>query len=380
MLLHSFELRAFHCQNRAFQQRWSPNPLAMNADSKEFLQRLVETPSPSGYEHNVQKLVRDRIRPWSDEVRTDVMGNVFGIRNPAGSPRIMLAGHCDQIGFIVNHITDDGFLHLDPIGGVDPVVATSQRVSIMTRAGLVPGGIGRKAIHLMDDEDKKKVPKIHDLYIDIGATSKEDTLKLVSIGDAGIFLQPYIELANNRAVSMAFDNKMGTWIVTETLRLLHGQTFDACVIGVSTVQEEIGLRGATASAFSSEAQVGIALDVAHATDTPGIEKKRAGDFYVGKGPMIYRGANINPRVFELLVSAAETENMPYQVASAARGTGTDANPMQLSRGGMATGLLSVPLRYMHTPNELLSLDDLENTARLLAAFCANLKKDQDFTP
>ena len=352
----------------------------MNADSKDFLKLLVETPSPSGYEHDVQKLVRKRIKPWCDEVRTDVMGNVFGIRNPSGKPRIMLAGHCDQIGFIVNHITDDGFLHLDPIGGVDPVVATSQRVSIMTGKGLVPGVIGRKAIHLMDEEDKKKVPKIHDLYIDIGATSKKDTLKLVAIGDAGIFLQPYIELANDRAISMAFDNKMGTWIVTETLRLLHKRSFDGCVIGVSTVQEEIGLRGATASAFSSEADVGIALDVAHGTDTPGIEKKRAGDFHVGKGPMIYRGANINPHVFDLLVAAAEKEKIPYQVASAARGTGTDANVMQLSRGGMATGLLSTALRYMHTPNELLSLEDLENTARLLAAFCARLKKNQDFTP
>jgi putative aminopeptidase FrvX len=352
----------------------------MNADSKDFLKQLVETPSPSGYEHDVQKLVRDRIRPWSDNVRTDVMGNVFGIRNPEGKPRIMLAGHCDQIGFIVNHITEEGFLHLDPIGGVDPVVATSHRVSIMTRNGLVPGGIGRKAIHLMDDEDKKKVPKIHDLYIDIGANSKEDALKLVSVGDAGIFLQPYLELANDCAMSMAFDNKMGTWIVTETLRLLHRRQFDACIVGVSTVQEEIGLRGATASAFSSEADCGIALDVAHATDTPGIEKKRAGDFHVGKGPMIYRGANINPRVFDLLVASAKAEKIPYQVASAARGTGTDANPMQLSRGGMATGLLSVPLRYMHTPNELLSLTDLENTARLLAAFCASVRKDHDFTP
>ncbi|HEY4285003.1 MAG TPA: M42 family metallopeptidase [Chthoniobacterales bacterium] len=352
----------------------------MNRDSKEFLKQLVETPSPSGYEHEVQKLVRHRIKPWCDEVRTDVMGNVFGIRNAAGKPRIMLAGHCDQIGFIVNHITEEGFLHLDPIGGVDPVVAASQRLTIMTRRGLLPGVIGRKAIHLMDDEDKKRVPKIHDLYIDIGATRKKDALKLVSIGDAGVFLQPYIELTNDRAVSMAFDNKMGTWIVTETLRLLHGRRFDGCVLGVSTVQEEIGLRGATASAFSSEAHVGIALDVAHATDTPGIEKKRAGDFHIGKGPMIYRGANINPRVFDLLVDAAEAEKIPFQVASAARGTGTDANVMQLSRGGMATGLLSVPLRYMHTPNELLSLEDLENTARLLAAFCASIKKKHDFTP
>ncbi len=354
--------------------------MTMNADSKDFLKQLVETPSPSGYEHEVQKLVRERIRPWCDEVRTDVMGNVFGIRNPGGKPRIMLAGHCDQIGFIVQYITKEGFLHLEPIGGVDPVVATAQRVSIMTQSGLVAGVIGRKAIHLMDDEDRKKVPKIHELYVDIGATREEDARKRVSIGDAGVFLQPYIELANERAVSMAFDNKMGTWIVTETLRLLHRREFSACVIGVSTVQEEIGLRGATASAFSSEADVGIALDVAHGTDTPGIDKRKAGDFHVGKGPMIYRGANVNPRVFDLLVAAAEEEKIPCQVASAARGTGTDANVMQLSRGGMATGLLSVPLRYMHTPNELLSLSDLEDTARLLAAFCAKLAADQDFTP
>jgi putative aminopeptidase FrvX len=352
----------------------------MDTAGKNFLKQLVETPSPSGYEHDVQKLVRERIRPWCDSVRTDVMGNVFGIHNPKGKPRIMLAGHCDQIGFIVQYVTDEGFLHFEPIGGVDPVVATAQRVSIMTRHGLVPGVIGRKAIHLMDEEDRKKVPKIHELYIDVGATSKADARKLVSIGDAGIFLQPYVELANERAVSMAFDNKMGTWIVTETLRLLHGRKFNACVIGVSTVQEEIGLRGATASAFSSEAVVGIALDVAHGTDTPGIEKTKAGDFHIGKGPMIFRGANINPCVFDLLVTAARKQKIPHQVASAARGTGTDANPMQLARGGMATGLLSVPLRYMHTPNELLSLTDLEDTARLLAAFCAKLDKDQDFTP
>ena len=352
----------------------------MNTDSKDFLKLLVETPSPSGYEHNVQKLVRDRIQPWCDSVRTDVMGNVFGIINPESRPRIMLAGHCDQIGFIVNYITDDGFLHIEPIGGVDPVVATSQRVSIMTRSGLVPGVIGRKAIHLMDEDDRKKVPKMHDLYIDIGVSSKEEVLTLVAYGDAGVFLQPYLELANERAVSMAFDNKMGTWIVTEVLRLLHGKQFQACVVGVSTVQEEIGLRGAYTSAFSSEAEVGIALDVAHGTDTPGIEKKRAGDFKVGGGPIIARGANINPRVFELLVEAAEAEGIAYQVGPAAKGTGTDANAMQLSRGGMATGLLSVPLRYMHTPNELLSLTDLENAARLLAAFCSRLETKQDFTP
>ena len=159
-----------------------------------------------------------------------------------------------------------------------------------------------------------------------------------------------------------------------------GSSFEAGVVGVSTVQEEIGLRGATTSAFSSAADVGIALDVAHGTDTPGIEKKKAGDFKVGGGPIVARGANINPRVFELMMATAEAEGIAVQVSSAARGTGTDANVMQLSRGGMATGLLSVPLRYMHTPNELLALEDLENTARLLAAFCRRLRQDQDFTP
>ena len=352
----------------------------MNPDSKAFLKKLVETPSPSGYEQDVQKLVRERIKPWCDEVKTDVMGNVFGIRNGGGKPRVMLAGHCDQIGFIVQYITDDGFLYVEAIGGVDPTVAVSQRVSIMAKGGFVPGVIGRKAIHLMDDDDRKRVPKMHDLYIDIGVNSKKAALKLVSIGDAGVFTQPYTELANECAVSMAFDNKMGTWIVTEVLRLLHGKKSDACVVGVSTVQEEIGLRGAQTSAFSSEAEVGIALDVGHATDSPGIEKKKTGEYRIGQGPMIFRGANINPVVFKLMVETAEKEHIPYQVGSAARGTGTDANVMQISRAGMATGLLSVPLRYMHTPNELLSLDDLENTAKLLAAFCARLKKGQDFTP
>ena len=352
----------------------------MDTDSKSFLKKLVETPSPSGYEQDVQKLVRDRIKPWCDEVKTDVMGNVFGIRNPAGTPRIMLAGHCDQIGFIIKYITEDGFIYVEAIGGVDPTVAVSQRVVIMTKNGLVPGVIGRKAIHLMDDEDRKRVPKMHDLYLDIGANSKKAALKMVAMGDAGVFVQPYTELANDCAVSMAFDNKMGTWIVTEVLRLLHGKKIDACVVGVSTVQEEIGLRGAQTSAFASEAEVGIALDVGHATDSPGIEKKKTGETHVGQGPMIFRGANINPVVFKLMVETAEKEKIPYQVVSAARGTGTDANVMQLSRAGMATGLLSVPLRYMHTPNEMLSLDDLHNTAKLLAAFCARVKKAQDFTP
>src|SRR5438093_5958544 len=235
----------------------------MNPDSKDFLKQLVETPSPSGYEQTVQKLVRERIKPWCDEVRTDVMGNVFGVRNPEGRPRVMLAGHCDQIGFLVRYINEDGFLYIEPIGGVDLTVATSQRASIITSRGLVPGVIGRKAIHLMEDEEKKKAPKIEDLYIDLGAADRKEAQKLVSIGDAGVFVQPYTELTNDRVVSMAFDNKMGTWIVTEVLRLLHKKKFDACVIGVSTVQEEIGLRGAQTSAFASEAEVGIALDVAH---------------------------------------------------------------------------------------------------------------------
>lgn len=352
----------------------------MRKESTEFLRELVETPSPSGFEQPAQKVFRKYVKPYADKVVTDVMGNVCAIRGKSGKPRIMLAGHCDEIGFIIHHITDSGFLHFRAVGGVDPTVAVAQRVIINTDKGQVPGVVGRKPIHLMDADDRKAVPKMHNLWLDIGAKNKKEAERMVSVGDAGVFVQGFQMLKNNTAASMAFDDKMGVFLVAETLRLLEKKKFPAAVYGVSTVQEEVGLRGARTSAYWTEAEVGIALDVGFAVDHPGVDKTKVGDLALHRGPMICRGANVNPRVFKLLVETAKAKKIPYQIEVAPGGTGTDANVMQLSREGMATGLVSVPLRYMHTPNEMISLVDLDNTAKLLAGFIERLEPRMDWTP
>jgi putative aminopeptidase FrvX len=352
----------------------------MRKESLEFLTELVETPSPSGFEQPAMGVFRRYVQPYAASVQTDVMGNCTATLNPKGSPCVMLAGHCDQIGFIVNYITDKGFIHFRTIGGVDPTVAVSQRALISGDKGPVEGVVGRKAIHLMDPDDRKLVPKLHDLWIDIGAKSKADALKRIAIGDSGVFVQSFAELANKTAVSMAFDDKIGSYVVAETIRLLADRKIKACVKGVATVQEEVGLRGATTSAYSAEAQVGIAIDVGFAVDHPGVEKKKVGDLALHKGPMVCRGANINPVVFDMLVKTAKALKVPYQIEVAPGGTGTDANVMQLSRAGMATGLISVPLRYMHTPCEMLSIADVDNTCKLLAGFIERIAPKTDFTP
>jgi putative aminopeptidase FrvX len=277
----------------------------MRKESLDFLKLLCETPSPSGFEYEAQGVFRRYVRPYAAQVKTDVMGNAYAIANPKGRPSVMLAGHCDQIGFIVKYVSDEGYIYFDFIGGVDPTVVSGHRVGIMTKKGLVPGALGRKAIHLMDAEDRKRVPKADDLWIDLGMKSKREVERKVSLGDPGVFVQPFAELAGDRVVSMAFDDKMGTFIVAEVMRLLSGKTYKACVYGVSTVQEEVGIRGARTSAYETAADVGIALDVGFAVDHPGVDKKRSGDLALGKGPMICRGANCNHKVFDLLVDTAK---------------------------------------------------------------------------
>jgi endoglucanase len=292
----------------------------------------------------------------------------------------MFAGHADEIGFLVRYINDEGFLYFGPVGGWDAEVVIGQRVTIHTAAGPVRGVIGKRAIHLMDEEDRKKKSELHTLWIDIGVKDRAEAEKVVGIGDSVTMAAGFDHLQGDLAVAKSFDDRMAVFVVAETLRLLAGKNLQAAVYGVSTVQEEIGLRGAATSAFGIDAQVGIAIDVCHACDYPDADKRKVGDIAVGKGPVISRGANINPRVFNLLVQAAREEGIPYQVEAAPRGTGTDANAMQLSRAGMATGLVSVALRYMHTPTEVLSLGDLENACRLCAAFAARVTVDLDWTP
>jgi endoglucanase len=354
----------------------------MRPDSLEFLKAIVNAPSPSGYEEPAAKLYRDYTRPLADLVTTDVHGNVTAVLNPDAPMKVMLAGHLDEIGFIVHHIGDDGLLYFKGIGGHDSVIPVGQRVWIHGKER-VAGIIGRKAIHLQEEDERKKKPELKDLWIDVGASARAEVEAVVQLGDIVTFQYEFQPLMGDRATARGFDNKMGAFIVAESLRLLKedgGLDPGVGVYAVGTVQEEIGLRGARTSSFSIDAQTGLAVDVNHAVDYPGVSKSRYGQLDIGKGPSVSRGPNTNHVTFRLIAEAAREDGIPYQVSVNPAGTGTDANAMQLNRGGMATGLLGVPLRYMHTPCEMLSLKDVEDCARLMAAYCRRVKPDTDFTP
>lgn len=352
----------------------------MDARAKKFLEDILQTPSPSGYESQLQSLVRQYVADFADQVESDVHGNLYVCRNPGASRRLMLAGHCDQIGLIVNHIDDQGFVYIQSIGGWDPIILVGQRMCIWTQNGPVHGVLGRKPIHLLTDEERKQVPKLKDLWLDIGAANRAEAEKLVRIGDPVTLELRIHPLANNRIASPALDDKCGTWVVIEALRRMDPGKLSWAVYAVSTVQEEVGLRGAKTSAYRVDPEVGIAVDVTHATDCPTIDKKEEGDIALGKGPVIYRGPNMNPRVVELLMKTAETHQIPHQVGASGRITPTDLNPIQVSRGGVATGLVSIPNRYMHSPVETVSLDDLDRAADLLARFAESLTPDLSFIP
>jgi len=345
-----------------------------------FFKNVLETPSPSGYESPLQEVVRRYASVFADEVKTDVHGNVMAVRNPKAPRRVMLAGHCDQIGLIVQYIDAEGFIYIQSIGGWDPQVLIGQRMTVWTEGGPIVGVIGRKPIHLLTEEERKQVPKLKDLWVDIGVKGKEEAEKLVKIGDPVTVELAYRELRNGRSVSPAMDDKCGLWAVMEALRRLDPTKLAWAVYAVSTVQEEVGLRGARTSAFGIDPEVGVAVDVTHATDCPTIEKKEEGDIALGKGPVIERGPNMNPKVVRRLVQTAEEQKIPYQMAASGKATGTDANSIQVNRAGVATGLVSIPNRYMHSPVEMISLDDLDHAANLLARFCEGLTAGEDFTP
>jgi endoglucanase len=352
----------------------------MHEASLSFLKNLLETPSPSGFERPVQDIVRAWAGSYADEVRTDRHGNVIAALNPEGQPRIMLAGHCDQIGLMVQHVDENGFLYVQPIGGWDMQILLGQNLTVWTKDGPVSGVVARRAPHLLTNEERNKVPQFQDVWVDIGASDRKDAEGCVRHGDPVTFALGYRELRNGLALSPAMDDKVGVWTVMEALRLLKGRPLSAAVFSVSTVQEEIGLRGATTSTYGVRPTVGIAVDVCHATDTPGNDRKQLGDTKLGDGPALFRGPNINPRVFDRLEETARAHEIAVQVRGAPRATGTDANTMQLSRDGVATGLVGIPNRYMHSPVEVVCLNDLERAARLLAEFCAAATPQMDWTP
>ena len=352
----------------------------MQEASHTFLKSLLETPSPSGFERPIQDVVRAWARPYADEVRTDRHGNVIAVLDPRGQPRVMLAGHCDQIGLMVQHIDDHGFLYVQPIGGWDMQVLLGQKLTVWTQEGPVAGVVSRRAPHLLTAEERNKVPQFTDVWVDVGAKDRAEAESWIRHGDPVTFALGYHELRNRLAMSPALDDKVGVWTVMEALRLLKGRALQAAVYCVSTVQEEVGLRGAATSTYGIHPAVGIAVDVCHATDTPGNDKKQLGDTRLGGGPVVFRGANINPRVFERLEESARQFELAVQVRGVPRATGTDANVMQISRDGVATGLVGIPNRYMHSPVEVACLDDLERAARLLAEFSAAVTPQMDWTP
>ena len=351
----------------------------MDDRSLDFFKRLLDTPGPSGFERAPARVWREEAARFA-KVEADVAGNCYATVNPGGKPRVMLTGHLDEIGVMIVHVDDDGFLYFAPIGGWDPQVLVGQRVRLEGRAGPVAGVVGKKAIHLIKADERDKASKITDLWIDIGVKNKAEALEHIRVGDAGVLSGGLVELPNQRWVSRSIDNRVGSFVVLEALRRLAAQPPAACAVAVGTTQEEIAYTGggARTSAFGLEPDAAIVVDVTHATDSPGVEKKEVGDFKLGGGPVLSRGSAASPVVFDQLVAAAEAEKIPYGIEAAPRGTSTDADAIYTARRGIATGVVSVPCRYMHSPNEMVSLEDVDRVARLLAAFARKLTPDVSF--
>ncbi|WP_217952609.1 M42 family metallopeptidase [Adlercreutzia caecimuris] len=348
----------------------------------KFLKQLLETPSPTGFEEPAAALVRERLSDVADEITTDTMGSVRALLAGAeeGAPTLMLAAHMDEIGLMVTYISDEGFLSVASLGGVDAAILPGMRVDVHTASGVLRGVVGRKPIHLIELDERKNVTPLSSLVIDLGMKPKR-VKKLVSVGDPITFGVGFERFGDGMAVSKCFDDKCGVWIacrVIEELAKAGGAPGD--FIAAATTQEEIGTRGAMTSAHAVNPDVALAFDVTHATDYPGIDAAKYGKIVCGEGPVIARGPNINPVVFERLVAAAKAEGIPYQLEAEPSVTGTDARAIQVARDGIPTGLISVPLRYMHTPTEVVCLADLQATVRLIVRFARDLSADASFVP
>ena len=341
-----------------------------------FLTSLLNARSPSGYEAEAQEVFEKYVKPAADTYTGDALGNRIATLNPSGDPTLMMAGHMDELGLIITYVNKDGFIYFDTIGGHDRSVISGRRVVIRTAQGDVKGVTGKRAVHLMDEADRKKVPEIHEIWIDIGAASKKDALERVAIGDAVTYDAGFEVIHGTIAAARAFDNKVGAYVVGEALIRLsrEARRTAAKVVAVATSQEEIGTRGAIGSAYSVDPQVALVVDVGHATDHPDCDNRKYGETKLGAGPIICRGPNISHKVFDGLVKAAKKLKIPYQVESDPRPTGTDARAIQVARGGVATGVVSIPLRYMHTPSELVDLEDVERCVKLFAEFARGITK------
>ncbi len=347
----------------------------------EFLDRLLTATAPSGYETPAAEVWREHARSFTDDVESDTVGSSVArvAAGGDGAPLVGLVGHIDEIGLVVKHITSEGVLRFGTIGGWDPQVLVGQRVTVLTSKGPVAGLVGRKPIHLLEDDERKQVAKLEQMYIDIGASDRDDAARVVSIGDPAVIAAAPQELANGRIASKAMDNRLGAYIVLEAARRAAAEgaaKWD--VAAIAAAQEETTFAGARTSAFALDMQACIVVDVTHASDIPDIDEAKTGDAKLGHGPQISRGANLHPRMTELLVETAEAESIPFNIAVPGKHSGTDADAIHFARAGVPCGLVSVPLRYMHSPVETVQLSDVEHAVELLAATCLRLDPQADF--
>jgi endoglucanase len=352
----------------------------LSDSSYAFLKRLLETPGPSGYERAAAGAWRDEARAFA-RVSADVLGNSYAETGPEDGPVILLAGHVDEIGLIVTHVDEQGYVYVGPVGGWDPQVLVGQRVRFLGREGPVLGVVGKKPIHLMKPEEREKASKLTELWVDIGATTRDEALARLEVGDAGVLDQPLLELPNGRLVSRAIDNRVGAFVVLEAARRYAERPGAARVVAVATTQEEIGYRGggALVGAVRLEPVMSVVVDVTFATDHPGVEKKEIGEATLGGGPVLTRGSIASPVAVRLLREAAGRIGAPYVMHGAGRQSFTDADAIHNAGRGVATALLSIPNRYMHSPNEMVAVDDLDRAADIIAEACRAVTADTDFT-
>jgi len=342
-----------------------------------LLNKLLRSAAPSGYEGPAAAIWRDAAS--FAELSTDGLGSSIA-RVGEASPLLAVVGHIDEIGLVVTHIDEKGFLYFAPIGGWDPQILVGQRVEVRGENGLVPGVVGRKPIHLLDPDQRKKVVELKGLHIDVGAADRDEAAELVRVGDPVTIAAEPVRLAGDRLISRSMDNRLGAYIALEALRRCHERGgLQGSFAAVAAVQEEVGLFGARTATFALRPDLAVAVDVTHATDAPGVDEKEIGSHPLGSGPAIGRGSTLSPRVFELLVETAEESGIEYTISASGRGTSTDADVIQISRAGIPTGLVSIPLRYMHSPVELVDLGDVEATVELLAAFAVRLREGVDLS-
>ncbi len=363
-----------------------------------LLRDLLAARGPSGYETAPAAVWREAAAAFGAQVSTDMVGTPSArvaaraptsdasARARAGTPggtgprRLIVMGHIDEIGLIVTHIDDEGYLWFREVGGWDAQILVGQRVVLGTRDGEISGVIGKKPIHLLREEERKKVAEVRDLHIDVGAKDGAQAGELVRIGDVAVIDGEPVELPNGRLASRAMDNRLGSFVALEAARLVAeaGGASGWEVVAVAAAQEETTFGGSRTSAFSLEPDAAIVVDVTHATDAPGIDVKEAGKHELGSGPVLSRGSTLHPRLSELLYETAERESIPFTVEAIGRNTGTDADAVHLSRGGVPTALVSIPLRYMHSPVELVQLEDVHAAAALIAAAALVLDADTSF--